>query len=153
MKKYPEPKIIKNLLNPEKYQGDPTNIVCRSSWETKFVKWCDRNPSVLKYASEEFSIPYYSQADQKWRRYFVDFVIQLKQSDGNIKNFLIEIKPEQQTRPPKQGKKKTKTYLKEVYDWQVNNDKWNAAEQFAKDNNMEFIVLNEYDLGISKRKC
>ena len=28
-------------INPNKYQGDPTNIVYRSSWELKFIKTKD----------------------------------------------------------------------------------------------------------------
>jgi hypothetical protein len=49
--------------NPNKYLGDPNNIVYRSSWELHFLQWCDRNDNVLEYASEEFSIPYVSPVD------------------------------------------------------------------------------------------
>jgi hypothetical protein len=31
--------------NPQKYSGDPTNIIMRSSWETKFANWCHENLS------------------------------------------------------------------------------------------------------------
>jgi len=39
----------KRLYKPmftEKYIGDHTNIIMRSSWETRFASWCDRNPSI-----------------------------------------------------------------------------------------------------------
>lgn len=36
--------------NPEKYVGDVNNIISRSSWETKFMNWCDQNPAVIKCA-------------------------------------------------------------------------------------------------------
>ena len=45
---------------PRKYKGDPTNIIYRSSWEYKFMKWCDITPSIEEWGSEEIIIPYIS---------------------------------------------------------------------------------------------
>ena len=87
--------------NPQKYMGDARNIVYRSSWELHFLKWCDRNDAVLKYASEEFSIPYVSPVDNKVHRYYPDFIIKVRQKDGGIKTIMIEIKPEYQKQEPK----------------------------------------------------
>lgn len=116
------------------------------------MRWCDLNPSVLSWASEEIAVPYYSQADQKPRRYFVDFVIRIRTSDGSEKVVMVEVKPESQTKPPVISKrKKEETILNEMYDWQVNQDKWAAAEKFAKERGWEFVVMTEYDLGLSKR--
>lgn len=138
--------------NPEKYVGDVTNIVYRSSWEAKFFYWCDRNPSVLKWCSEEVIIPYFSTADEKMRRYFLDAAITVRTQSGEIKKMLIEIKPEKQTMPPKISKrKKQETMLQEAYDWRVNQDKWEAAKKFAAKMGAEFIVMTEYDLGIKSR--
>ena len=39
--------------NPEKYKGDPHNIIYRSGWEFKFFSYCDTNPSVIEYVSEK----------------------------------------------------------------------------------------------------
>ena len=44
--------------NPTKYRGNPTNIVYRSLWERKFMVFCDNNPSILQWGSEEIIIPY-----------------------------------------------------------------------------------------------
>ena len=33
---------------PDRYMGDPSQIIYRSSWEYKFLKWLDSSPSVLK---------------------------------------------------------------------------------------------------------
>ncbi len=137
--------------NPQKYVGDAKNIIYRSSWELKLLKWCDRNPSVIKYASEELVIPYFSRADNKYRRYFTDMVIQYKHQDGSVRTCIVEVKPEVQTREPKKGKKRLQTYLKEAYDWEVNCDKWAAAKAYAEKNGMEFLLLTEYDLGIKKK--
>ena len=46
--------------HPTKYKGDASNIICRSSWERKFCRWCDLNENILAWGSEEFCIPYIS---------------------------------------------------------------------------------------------
>jgi len=46
---------------PKKYKGDPNNIICRSSWERKFCRWCDLNESILEWGSEEFFVKYFDQ--------------------------------------------------------------------------------------------
>lgn len=130
-------------LFPEKYTGDPTNIVMRSSWETKFALWCDKNPQIIKWSSEETIIPYISPVDGKTHRYFVDFKIQT----ANGKTYLVEIKPKKQTEPP-QSKRKTKRYLEESATYLVNQAKWEYAKRFAKSRGWEFIVITEHELGL-----
>ena len=61
--------------NTEKYKGDFSNIVYRSSWELKFMHWADESKNVLEWSSEELVIPYLSPLDNKMHRYFVDFKI------------------------------------------------------------------------------
>jgi hypothetical protein len=141
------------LLHPEKYVGNATDIVYRSSWELRFNRWCDLNPSVVKWNSEEIVIPYYSSAEGKNRRYFVDYIIQMKTDKGTLETLLIEIKPSvQQQKPKNHGNKKPENYLAEMTTYQVNQDKWAAATLWAEKQGMRFVVLNEYDLGIAKRK-
>ena len=134
-------------LNPHKYSGDPTNIIMRSSWETKFAIWCDRNPSIVSWNSEETIVPYISPVDNRIHRYFIDFKVKIKDKNNNVKTYLVEIKPEMQTKPPQQ-QKKTKRYLQEVMTWGVNESKWKAAREFAESRGWQFIVLTERDLGI-----
>lgn len=131
--------------NPEKYVGDVNNIFYRSSWELKFLNWCDTNPSVLKYANEELIIPYLSPVDNRPHRYFVDFVILVKNRNGDLKKYAVEIKPEHQTEPPKQTRK-TKKYLTELATYAVNTAKWKSADAYCKKNNMEFMILTEKHL-------
>lgn len=131
------------IKNPHKYMGDINNIIYRSSWELKFLNWCDSNQHVIKFSSEEVVIPYISPVDNRPHRYFVDFKIVL--STG--KTYLIEIKPAAQTVPPT-GKKKTKRLLQETATFLVNQAKWDAAEKFAKIRGWEFKVLTEYDIGL-----
>ena len=50
--------------NPQKYKGDPTQIVYRSLWERKFMVYCDKNDAVIQ--NEEIAIPYKSPVDGKF---------------------------------------------------------------------------------------
>lgn len=134
-------------IYPQKYAGDHTNIIMRSSWETKFAIWCDKNPSILKWSSEETIVPYVSPVDNKAHRYFIDFKIQVKSNTGSVKTYLIEIKPYSQTQPPVSSRK-TKKFIQEVMTWGVNEAKWKAANNFAKDRGWEFMILTETHLGI-----
>lgn len=133
--------------NPHKYVGDSTNIVYRSLWERKFMVFCDTNSGVLKWCSEEIAIPYLSPVDGKYHRYYVDFLVEFKTQKGQ-EVFLIEIKPKRQCKEPQKRKKTTRTYLKEVETWKVNNSKWAHAKKFAEQNNWKFKILTEDDLNI-----
>jgi hypothetical protein len=115
------------------------------TYQTLFI-WCDTNPNVIKYASEELVIPYYSPVDQRHRRYFVDFVIMVKTRTGEIKKYAVEIKPKAQCIPPVQKNKKTKRYLTELATYTTNQAKWAAAEEFCSKRGMEFMVLTEQHL-------
>jgi len=55
--------------------------------------FCDTNLAVIKWASEEITIPYYYNVDKKVHKYYVDFVMQLQKTSGKLKTYLIEIKP------------------------------------------------------------
>ena len=134
--------------NPKKYIGNPENIVYRSSWELRFMNWCDLNESVIAYGSEEFFIPYRSPMDNKIHRYFPDFIIKIKEQSGELKTYVIEVKPKKQTIPPKQPKRKTKNWLYEMKTYSVNQAKWEAAEEWCKRRDMEFRVITEAELGL-----
>lgn len=133
--------------NPEKYIGNLSEIVYRSSWELRAFKWADTNPGILEWSSEPFPIRYFDYSTNKTRRYFPDLYLKVQTREG-VKKFLVEIKPEKQTKPPKQGKKKTKTYLREAMTYEKNISKWNQAEKFCEEHGMIFKIINEKDLGI-----
>jgi hypothetical protein len=135
--------------NPEKYKGNCNNIICRSSWERKFCVWCDTNPSIIEWGSEEFWIPYKSPVDNRVHRYFPDFFIKVKDTNGNIKSYVIEVKPKRQTKPPETNpKRKTKTWINEIKTYAVNEAKWKAAKEFCADRLLEFKIITEDELGI-----
>lgn len=139
------------VKNKHKYIGDCSNIVYRSSWELRFLVWCDNNPSVLQFSSEEIVIPYICPTDNKRHRYFVDFLIKVKDANGNVKTYLIEIKPAVQTKPPIVKQRKTKRYIQEVFTWGKNEAKWKAAIEYAKDRGWDFKILTEHDLGLTNK--
>lgn len=131
---------------PHKYIGDPTQIVYRSSYELKFMKWCDMNVSVKRWASEEIVIPYLSPMDNLLHRYFVDFFIEVETKDGKIKKYLVEVKPYRYTQPPVIPQRKTQRFISEVKQWGVNNAKWDAAKRYAAQRGWEFMLITEKDL-------
>ena len=137
---YYEPK------NPEKYMGDATNIVYRSSWELDAFKFCDNNPNVLKWASEEIVIPYAMPTPSggvRKARYFPDLYMEYKRRDGKVVRDLIEIKPKKQTKPSRSRNPKNKMYENQVH--QKNLLKWEAARQWCAQNGINFRILTESD--------
>jgi hypothetical protein len=133
--------------NPLKYKGDAENIIYRSSWEVRVMKYLDENPSVIWWASEEMFVRYYSPVDNKIHRYFPDFLANVRRKDNSTITYMIEVKPEKETKPPVQ-KRKTKRYIQESVTYIVNQSKWKAATEFCKDHGWEFKVVTEKDLGI-----
>ena len=133
---------------PEKYKGDVTNIISRSSWEIRFLNWCDNNSSIIEYSSEEIIVPYRCGTDNRMHRYFPDFLIKLKSTSGEIKTYLVEVKPAMQTQPPKFPGRRTQRYLTESMTFIKNQSKWKAATEYCKDRGWEFKIITEHDLGI-----
>lgn len=129
--------------NPRKYLGDISKITYRSSWEKFVMKWCDANPDVLYWGSEVTQIKYICGTDSEVHTYNVDFTI--KFASGKV--FLVEVKPEKQTKPPvkSQGKSR-KTVLTENLAFIKNQSKWKYAVKYAKDHGMEFVVWTENQL-------
>ena len=133
---------------PNKYKGNPNNIICRSSWERRFCHWCDLNESILEWGSEEFWIPYISPVDNRVHKYFPDFIIKVKESNSQVKTYVIEVKPKKQTKMPIKKSKVTKSYLYECTTYAVNQAKWKAAKEFCDDRLIEFKIITEDELGI-----
>jgi hypothetical protein len=134
--------------NPQKYVGDHTNIIYRSSWECRVMNWLDKNPNIISWASEEIIIPYKSPVDGKFHRYFPDFVVKSRNKDGSLRTMMLEVKPKKQTQAPKQQKRVTKQYITEVTTWGVNQAKWKAATDYCLDRGWQFMLITEDHLGL-----
>jgi len=132
---------IYKVKDRNKYNGNPDNVIYRSMWEKYCFLWCDESEEIVKWSSEEVQIPYYYDIDKKYHRYFVDLKITFK----NGKTILVEIKPKKQTTPP-QGNNRSKRYISEAMTYVKNKNKWEAAEEYAKDRGWEFEIWTEIEL-------
>lgn len=129
--------------NPQKYVGNVNNIMFRSSWEVTFMKWLDQNNAVLRWGSEEIAIPYVNpikvdvNGRPKISRYFPDFIMLYRDSAGNIKKEIIEVKPyKESVITPRMSERDKMAYA-------VNQAKWKAASIFAESQGATFRVVTE----------
>ena len=129
--------------NPKKYVGNTKQIVYRSLLERRFMRYCDLNQDILFWASEELPVRYYNPLDKKYHRYFPDFVVKTVNND----KYMIEIKPSRQAVKPKTPKKKTKSYMRESFEYIKNKAEWSAAKAYCEDKGMQFKIITEKDLG------
>jgi hypothetical protein len=127
-------------INSEKYLGDISKIRFMSSWELRFMNFCDTNPNVIKWGSEEFKIKYFNPIKNKVCNYIPDFIIKYKDKNGLIITEVIEIKPQCHI----VATKKSSTYDK--VQMIINHAKWTAAKAFCEQHNIVFKVLTEKEL-------
>jgi len=143
------------LQNPDKYLGNPQEIIFRSSYEKRFCFYADLNPKILKWGSEISTIPY-KDPYGKTRRYHIDFYIELANIDNPDynKRLLIEVKPLHETQIPKKLKKLTPqqmlNYKYALTMYQKNLCKWDAAKKYASSHGMEFLIVTEQHLNSIK---
>lgn len=133
--------------NPKKYLGNPNQIVYRSLWERKLMRYCDTNTKVIKWASEEIAIPYYNPVKKRPAKYYPDFYMEYIDSENKRKKVLIEVKPAKETKPPVY-KRRTKNVLIAEAMFSQNQAKWAAAEEFCLDQGWEFRIMTEKELGV-----
>ena len=138
------------VVNLEKYVGDPDNVICRSSWEKKVCRNLDGNTNVRRWGSEIAVVPYVSAVDGQWHRYFVDFYVELMDD----RKFLVEVKPSGETQEPKLPKsgRMTKSYLMAQETWARNLSKWAAAKEYAEKRGMKFVIWTERELAALLKK-
>jgi hypothetical protein len=134
--------------NPTKYKGDHSKIIYRSSWELKLMMRLDEHPNVIWWKSEELAIPYRSPVDGKLHRYFPDFIVYIKNKQGVAETLMIEVKPSKETKEPKKQTTVTKSYIREVFTWGINSEKWKMAEEYCKDRGWKFCIFTEKELNI-----
>jgi len=134
--------------NLNKFKSKSDYCVCRSSWEVKFCKWADSNDQILMWASEPIGIPYFDAARQKERTYYPDYLIKVIDKKTRLeKVWLVEVKPENQCKPPVVTKGKSrKTRLHEAATFATNKSKWQSALQYCKLKGWTFKIITERDL-------
>lgn len=134
--------------NPQKYVGNVNKVVFRSSWELMFMKWLDANNAVLRWGSEELSIPYINPiktAEHQMKggsgpiisQYYPDFIILYRDTAGNVKKEIVEVKPLHEATAATAKSERDKMALA------VNTAKWKAASIFAESQGATFRVITE----------
>ena len=113
----PKKHTIYEPLYPEKYKGSYP-ILCRSKWEESICKFLDLNDKVLIWGSEDIIIPYYDVTKRKNRKYYPDFICQIKEKTDKVVTYLVEVKPYKETQQPV-GNINTKRYLKLDFSFHV----------------------------------
>lgn len=145
-----------HLKNPSKYYGANSPIY-KSGWEAQIFDFMDTNDRVLKWAYENFQVPYYNPVLRRQSVYFPDIFCHVKQVNGEVKQFLIEIKPYKFTIPPSEPKSpKTMNsntikkyqkgmirYQKAKLDYAVNISKWQQAKSWCDRHKIEFKLVTE----------
>ena len=109
--------------NPRKYRGDLADIYFRSSWEKKAFIYCDRNPRIIAWASEEIQIPYFLKGTGAQYSYTPDLMIYFE----NREVVMVEIKPKAQVKNP------------DIF----NISKWAAARAECAKNKWQFQIWTE----------
>ena len=135
--------------NPDKYLGSKDPYY-RSGWEKKAFHYFDNNTNIIAWGSETITIPYFSVLDQKSHRYFPDIYCKVRDRDGNLKEFILEIKPMNQSVKPMQPKNKTakamKNYRLKMKTWVLNECKWQSAREYCTKMGYTFRVITEHEL-------
>ena len=131
--------------NPNKYVGQYP-IVVRSTWERKFCQWLDVNFTVLEWSSENIVVPYYDPVRMKYRRYFPDFWMKIKNKDDTIDKYIVEIKPLSECAPPKKGRKTAKTLRLQEATYLTNQAKFRAADGYCQKMGYKFKIMTEREL-------
>ena len=72
----------------------------------------------------------------------------MQENNGQIKTYVIEVKPKRQTIAPKKKSRVTKSYIYECKTYAVNQAKWKAAVEFCEDRRINFKIITEDELGI-----
>lgn len=123
--------------NPEKYMGDPNKIRFLSAWERNFMVFCDTNPDVIQWSSEEIKIPYYHPFKKRVAMYIPDFIIKYRNKAGEVKTEVVEIKPAKES----MLKPKMTNYDKVCL--VLNTAKWQAARLLCDKHGIVFRILTE----------
>jgi hypothetical protein len=106
-------------------------IIYRSSYEWRFINWCEHNENVRSWGSECLCIPYV--LGNSHHRYYPDFVVEMV--TGEV--WVVEIKPKSQTEKPKSQS----NYAWEQ--WLKNKEKWRAATTYCSLHNYKFKIFTE----------
>lgn len=126
--------------NPDKIIGkDP--VIFRSKIEYLFLLYLDKNENVKRWNSESIIIPYFDKVSNKNRKYYTDCYVEIVEGSV-LKKYIIELKDIKETKAPNpKSKKKKASLLFEQCRHITNVCKWEFANEYAKRNNVEFMLI------------
>ena len=136
------------IIYPEKYVGDYSKIIFRSSWEQKFATFCDINAQVVKWSSESIQIPYLHPIQNKTCIYNLDFYMKVRQADGTFTEFIIEVKPSKKLEKPtlptsRLTEKRILAHNEQMKEYAINMHKFQTAKKWAEDRGWQFMIVTE----------
>lgn len=110
-------------------------------------RFLDNNSQILRWSSEEIKIPYVSPLDGRVHHYFPDYYVEYINRSNEVIQEIVEVKPLNQTTPPKKSKgKSNKTALYEQQTYAVNSAKWKYAMQWCDKRGLKFRIMTEKSL-------
>lgn len=117
----------------------------RSSWELRFMQFCDNNTSVVGWASESHRIPYINPITRKLTTYVPDFFVVYIDKDGKQHAEMIEVKPSSQILENARSRNDKLVGA-------INEAKWQMARLWCKQNGIFFRVITENDIFRSPKR-
>lgn len=137
---------------PDKYLLQKKVVKYKSNLEERVCYFLDCNSNVVKWQYEGMSIPYLKPIFMGGKlhhveehKYVIDFYAEIKDNDGSIKKYIIEVKSKSATKPPIKPKRMTnkahQRYLQECATFAVNSNKWSSAKKYCEDNGIIFKML------------
>ena len=104
----------------------------------------DNHPNVIQWASESITIPYINPLTGKRSTYIPDFFVLYKDKMGRERAELIEVKPAKEAIAENAKSKKDRAAVL------LNTAKWAAAMTYCKKAGINFRILTENDIYITK---
>ena len=126
--------------HPEKYKGFG-QIIFKSFLEAKFMFYLDNDPKCVAWWAEPFNIKYFDKSTNRWRQYYIDFVVEMMDGTSKTK-YWVETKTVGETKKPTGGRN-TQALLESTKIYVKNLCKWNAAQKVAKQHGAKFLVITE----------
>lgn len=127
--------------NPSKYVGNLDGIEFKSGLELAAFRQIDHHSSVVQWSVESVKVPYRFKG--RSHHYIVDIWMKVLTRDGSYKEYLVEIKHTKNIKKPSYNKRRTKTFDKNLLEWERNQAKWKSATNYANKRNMKFTLLTE----------
>lgn len=123
------PACLKKLFEGQRSKP----VIYRSSWERKFITWCETCRKVRRWGSECVGYPYVLAEDGTTHTYFPDFFLEMENGD----RIIVEIKPYNQVCKPDPANEWA------CHTWIRNMSKWMAIRRICEGKGIKFWLLTE----------